>query len=45
MKLHDIELMCRVVMSSGIATQTQRLAICQRLRDWFAELRKAHQNG
>lgn len=35
MRISDIEMACKVITSSGIATATQREAICQRLRDWY----------
>ena len=40
MKISDVEMACKIIMSSGVATSTQRLAICQRLRDWYTEQRR-----
>jgi hypothetical protein len=40
MRQSDIETIAEVIIASGIATRTQRQAIAQRVRDWFAE-RKA----
>lgn len=39
MRFSDVDQIAKVIRSSGIATKTQRDAICQRIYDWFNDHR------
>lgn len=40
MKQRDLDKIKEIIVSTGVGTFTQRVAICTRLQDWFDETKR-----